>query len=280
MQLFDRNGTPTMTSMLRRFAAAFLALMAISLDAAATAYSTDYTDLWFNPNESGWGVNVIQQNDTMFATLFVYGPDNTARWYVASAITPASPGNQTTFSGPLYRTTGPWFGAAWTGVGAPITVGSMTFSFNSANTGTLQYSVDGVNVTKSIQRQVFAANNMTGNFLGGLTALSSQCSNGANTPILIFNQMTVQHSSANQVTITVNFFTQGGQGATCTFSGPYSQAGKMGTIIGNWSCTTGNLGQFTLSSIQTSVTGWYARFFGSDQICTYSGNFGGVRDVI
>jgi len=72
-----------MTSLLRRIAFAFVAAVGISLPASATTFSIDYTDLWYIPTESGWGLNVIQQGNVMFATLFVYGTDNTPRWYVA-----------------------------------------------------------------------------------------------------------------------------------------------------------------------------------------------------
>ena len=101
---------------LRRFAAAAFASLAFALPASATNFSTDYTDLWFNPSESGWGVNVIQQGNTLFATLFVYGTDQSPRWYVASGLVASS---STVFSGQLFQTTGPYFGAAWTAPGSP-----------------------------------------------------------------------------------------------------------------------------------------------------------------
>lgn len=266
-----------MTHTIRRFAAALVASMAFAMPASATSFSTDYTDLWFNPAESGWGVNVIQQGNTMFATLFVYGPDQTARWYVASGLVGAS---SVAFTGPLYRTTGPYFGAAWTGGGPAVQVGTMTFNFNSPTTGTLSYQVDGVAVTKSIQRQTFVANSLSGNYLGGLTAQSSACSTGSNTPILIFDNFTVTHTASNSISIPVRFFTGGGSAATCTFNGTYSQNGKMGTIGGSWSCTTGNTGAFNITQIDVTIHGWTGRFSGNDQFCTYNGNFGGVRDVI
>lgn len=266
-----------MTQIFRRFAAAFLVSMGLALPASATTFSTDFTDLWFNPAESGWGVNLIQQGNTIFATLFVYGTDQTARWFVASGLVGAS---STSFTGRLYRTTGPYFGAAWTGGGPAIDVGSMTFNFNTPTTGTLTYTVDGVTVTKSVQRQTFIGNNLSGNYLGGLTATSSACSSGSNTPILIFNQFTTTHAASGQVSIPVQFFTANGTAATCTFSGTYGQAGKMGSIAGSWSCTTGNTGPFTISQIDVTIHGWTGRFSGNDQFCTYNGNFGGVRDVI
>jgi len=37
------------------------------------AHANTYTDLWNNANEPGWGMNVVQQLETAFVTLFVYG---------------------------------------------------------------------------------------------------------------------------------------------------------------------------------------------------------------
>ena len=263
-----------MTHIFRRFAAALLASMAFALPASATSFSTDFTDLWFNPAESGWGVNLIQQGNTIFATLFVYGPEQTARWYVASGLVGIS---STTFTGPLYRTTGPYFGAAWTGGGPAVQVGTMTFNFNTPTTSTLTYSVDGVTVTKSVQRQTFVGNNLAGNFLGGLTATASGCNIQA---ILVFDHFAASHSAAHQVSLPVVFVTSNGVQATCTFNGAYTQAGKMGNVSGSWSCTTGNAGTFTISQIDVTQTGWSGRFNGQDQFCSYSGYFGGVRDII
>jgi hypothetical protein len=265
-----------MTHILRRFAAAFLASMAFALPASATNFSTDYTDLWFNRNESGWGVNLIQQGNTIFATLFVYGTDQTPRWYVASSLVGSS---STSFTGPLYRTTGPYFGQAWTGGGPAVQVGTMTFNFNTPTTGTLSYSVDGVSVNKSVERQTWVGNNLGGLYLGGMVATGSPCTSGSNTSILVFNQFSVTHTASNTVSIPVSFFVSGGASATCTFNGTYTQAGKMGNIVGNWSCTTGNAGAFTISQIDVTIFGWNGKFTGNDQFCTYNGNFGGIRDV-
>src|SRR4051812_16763197 len=76
-----------------RLGAAFIAAITFSLPVAASTYSIDYTDLWGggqpNPSEHVWGLNLIQQGDIIFATMFVYGPDNTARWYSASSLAPS-----------------------------------------------------------------------------------------------------------------------------------------------------------------------------------------------
>ncbi len=80
------------------------ALAAIS----AAAQAGQYTDMWWNPSESGWGANVVHQDDTAFVTLFVYGPDGAPRWYSAAVRTIALyPDGRPAMSGDLYRMRGP-----------------------------------------------------------------------------------------------------------------------------------------------------------------------------
>src|SRR5436190_23144345 len=45
---------------------------------------TNFTDQWWNPDEPGWGASVLQQYDTLFVDLFVYGPDGKPVWYTAA----------------------------------------------------------------------------------------------------------------------------------------------------------------------------------------------------
>jgi hypothetical protein len=117
------------------------------------SYAENYQDLWWNPAEPGWGVNITHQGSTVFATLFTYEADHQGVWLVMS--NGAQTGNGR-FTGPLYRTTGPAFNASpWT-ASTPTPVGTMTLTFTTGNAGTIAYSFNGVTVTKPIQRQVFA----------------------------------------------------------------------------------------------------------------------------
>lgn len=276
-----------MTRTLRFAAAALLAALGFARTAGATTYSTDFTDLWFNPNESGWGLNLIQQNQTMFGTLFVYDTTTAPHWYVVSDLEPTPSGSQTTWQGTLFSTVGPYFGAVPFNPAAVVltTVGSLNITFTSENTASLIYSVNGAVVSKTIQRQTFRNNDLTGNYLGGLTAQGTACHNGVNNgAILIFDLLTVTHTSPQStpstVSMTVNFTTGNNTQGTCTFSGPYTQHGRLGSIDnGNWTCSTSNQGTFTLSQIEANLSGLTGKFHGTDQFCTYDGQFGGVRDV-
>ena len=43
----------------------------------------DYSDLWWNPNESGWGLNVVQHaSRNIFAVWFTYDANASPRWFV------------------------------------------------------------------------------------------------------------------------------------------------------------------------------------------------------
>lgn len=131
-----------------RFDVAFPTL-AQYLSAAA---STNYTALWWNPAENGWGINISHQGNIAFATLFTYDGNGAPMWLVMSRGDRQGGGD--TFSGPLYRTTGSPFNQAFTGASVSL-VGSMTVSFSGPNNGTLSYTVNGVPVSKSITKQLF-----------------------------------------------------------------------------------------------------------------------------
>jgi len=167
-----------MTCVFRQLAAALAASLCLAGPARATSYSVDFTDLWWNSpagSEDGWGMNVIQQDQTLFLTFFLYGTDGTARWYVASGATPTNPQpvGAVRFSGALYQTTGPWFGGPFN---RPMSGGrkwgSVTLTFDSPQTGTLSYRIGGTPVVKAIERQNYRVNSVEAPTPGGHVALA------------------------------------------------------------------------------------------------------------
>ena len=123
---------------------------------------TNYQDLWWNPSESGWGINLTQQTlnsvETMFATLFTYDAGGNGVWLVMSDGAQQSDGS---FLGDLYIVTGAsaFNAQPFVPIGSANVrkVGTMRLAFSSGTTGTLSYTFDGVTVTKSIIRQVFSS---------------------------------------------------------------------------------------------------------------------------
>jgi hypothetical protein len=131
----------------------------VSVTGTTSGSATNYTALWWNApaeSESGWGMNFVQQGNIAFATLFTYDSSGAPMWLFMSR--GERQGTADSFSGPLYRATGPAFFASpflSIGPGNLTQVGTMTVSFSGASSGTLSYSVNGVSVTKSITKQVY-----------------------------------------------------------------------------------------------------------------------------
>ena len=113
----------------------------------------DYTDLWWNANESGWGVAVTQDHGIIFATWFAYDGVGNAMWYVASNCTLVGSG----CTGDLYQVTGGSpLTSAWNGANQVVTkVGTIAIAFAGANAGTMNYSINGVSASRDITRQPF-----------------------------------------------------------------------------------------------------------------------------
>ena len=97
------------------------------------------------------------------------------------------------------------------------------------------------------------------------------------------DRLTVEHGVQGNPRFIVDFFTSAGVPATCTFTGAYTQQGKIGAIpSGTWTCTGGanNSGTFSMTEIAVNRNGLSAHFNGRDQYCQgLDGYFGGVRDV-
>jgi hypothetical protein len=130
--------------------AAYVAV-ALGVTPPPPAQTQNYTALWWNAAESGWGVNFSHQENLVFGTLFTYDATGAPLWLVMPAGERQPDG--VTFTGTLFRTTGSAFNASpFTGAVA-TSVGSMTVRFASDDTARLDYTFSGVAVTKTIVRQ-------------------------------------------------------------------------------------------------------------------------------
>jgi hypothetical protein len=114
------------------------------------------TDLWWNPSESGWGLNVVQHGSgVIFATWFNYGPDGKPIWYV---VPEGRWKTNTAYLGPIYRTTGPEVGDTFNPALVTRTlVGDAILDFwpFDASRMTAVLTVDGSTLVKELRRQAF-----------------------------------------------------------------------------------------------------------------------------
>jgi hypothetical protein len=120
------------------------------------ASASNFQDLWWaaSGTESGWGVNLTHQGDTMFATWFTYDVDGTPLWL--SATLPRTGAG--VYTGTWIRTTGPAFAAVPfnPALVTRVPVGSATFTFSSGAAGTFAYTFGGVAQSKPIARLLLA----------------------------------------------------------------------------------------------------------------------------
>jgi hypothetical protein len=143
------------------------------------------------------------------------------------------------------------------------------------------YTVDNVQVTKSIVRQTWAGENLTGNYIGGLVGAGGNCGTNG---IIVHGELTVNHGA--NVTMRTDFTNANGQLGTCNYAGSYSQVGSQGQINnGSYNCTVDGqantvTGTFSISEIKVTRNGFNGRISGSDNVCTYTGFFGGIKDVL
>ena len=248
------------------------AALAVLPARAATPFSVDASDLWFNPAESGWGVNVAQQGDTAFLTLYVYGADNKPTWYVASSMTGTRTGGvgDVRFTGDLFATTGPAFNAGTFDPNKVVNtrVGSVTLDIAGGTQGTLTYSVNGAGVTKKIVRQTWRENNASGGYIGYLQGSCATTSTGPE------ESMTF---TINQGFPNFSMNTAGATGVSCGYTGSYSQDGRLGHAEGNFSCSNGKSGTFSLDAMEASTDGIVTHLTTKVGSCTLTARLAGIR---
>jgi hypothetical protein len=133
-----------------------LAIPAKGADNQPPAPQLDYTAMWWNAAESGWGMSVLQSatSKKLFSVIYSYASDRRPVWFV---LPDGAWTSNTTFTGTLYQTSGPPFSASPFNPSevSVNNVGNATLTFTGAATGTLQYSVNGTQVTKQIAKQPF-----------------------------------------------------------------------------------------------------------------------------
>jgi serine protease len=124
---------------------------------ADPAVASNYQDLWWATpagSESGWGINLVEEGNTIFATWFTYDLDGSPLWLAATATT----ADNVTFTGTLYRTTGPAFDAMPFDPAqvSATPAGTLTIAFASGNSATFSYTVNGISQAKTITREIYS----------------------------------------------------------------------------------------------------------------------------
>jgi endo-chitodextinase len=146
------------TSLLNRFIRS-TAMLVLAAGFMLQAKAENYSDLWYNPEEPGWGVTIADHNTNIFAVWLTYREDNTPTWFVIPGGTLSD--DRRTFTASIYSTNAPLDESGQVDLSAlEVTgVGSATFDFAPADLPAGQarftYTVGDVSGSKAIQRQSF-----------------------------------------------------------------------------------------------------------------------------
>ncbi len=131
-----------------------MAIVPLSAQSQTSSLLPDYTDIWWNPATSGWGVNMVQSREFIFATFFVYDGDGNPFWYTVEMNY-----KDNAFTGEIIKTQSAPTENIWTPARVQRTVvGNATFTPDSVTTGTITLMfTDGQTLTKQVERQTLKA---------------------------------------------------------------------------------------------------------------------------
>lgn len=223
------------------------ALCASVLLHAAPAAAQDYTDIWWNSpagSEDGWGVNIVQSDNFLFVTFFIYGPDKQPFWYVGTLTW-----DGTRYSGPLSRTQGSYYAAPWNPADHPPAnvVGTASFTPTTASSGTLSYTVNGIGtIVKPIMRQTLTTIALGGRYVGGQSGSYSSCTTATdNGPYIDTYTSTVGQTAANFGSLVFEYDSN----ATCTLAGTLQQTGQLYRIDNATYRCTGSISVDTTATV-------------------------------
>jgi hypothetical protein len=115
----------------------------------------DVQDMWWIPSENGWGMSLLQHNDTLVAAMYIYDANGKPTWLFMPG--GAWDSTHTIYTGSLYTPSGaPFFAydaSRWVAGNAK---GSVTITFQDANDAILDYTIGGISGRKFVTREIFA----------------------------------------------------------------------------------------------------------------------------
>jgi len=269
---------PSFPECLRRGFAMLAAVLALAAFTIRPAFGApyDYTDDWYVPSESGWGVNLTQSDNFIFAAFYIYGANGQPTWYSANMTWDG----QSQFVGPLYANTGTYFANTWNVNNSGQTqVGVASFTPSTQNNyqGTLSYTVNGVGTTmKTVTRFSLTPPLLAGNYIGGQSGSYSGCTAPAsNTTYQDFFTAAVTQAGTS---ITIQFSYSPGP-LTCTLTGQTIQNGSILRIpTANYQCSDGLNTNASVSDLRATPLGFEGQFraSGVGGGCTETARFGGT----
>jgi hypothetical protein len=105
----------------------------------------NYTALYYQPENTGWGLAVSHRGDTAFGVIFGYDAQQQPTWTLMSDGKGEAKRSGGAFSGVLYRVAGH----------SVAEIGSMSLAFGAEGAAALAYTADGKSTSQALKRHVF-----------------------------------------------------------------------------------------------------------------------------
>jgi hypothetical protein len=251
-----------------------LLALVLCLASGLSHANNNYQDWWWNPAQSGMGLNVGQQNDTIFVAWFNYGDDSKASFLTMGGVLSGN-----TLTGTLFRGTGPVPGPNYNPALVKQTaVGTASITFNSNTDATLTYSYDNKSGSMPLQRFSFASPNLNQTWTVVQTYTKNNCANPSlNESITNVAKIKGQQGAGNNFTFTITDL----DGANrCIAALAFQPAGSRGVAVGTATCYDGSGANVTFDdmSVQAGYLNLsYTLTNGTeDRSCIQKGNWSGI----
>jgi hypothetical protein len=116
----------------------------------APAPSADFSGLWFDPAEPGWGVSITQSAENhVFVAWYTYGADSQSTWLYAQQNAWAA---SDVLDAPLYRTRAAPAASYDAAKFAQASIGTMRLTFGADGSATFVADYDGQHLVKPLKR--------------------------------------------------------------------------------------------------------------------------------
>lgn len=233
------------SSSVRRAARTIAAALLLSVSLVRPAAAVNWTDIWYAVPEIGAGYNFVQSDSFIFATFFVHAVNLEPDWYTGQ-MTANADGS---WSGGLYRTTGSYFGGPYVPSQTnTVQVGNVKFTPTSSISGTLEYNVGAVTVSKVLTRLSLTSIALGGAYLGGVVAIVTNCNDASqNGSFSTYMTLDATQISGGALTLDLGFQ----NGGSCRFTGNYVQDGLLTRIpSAAYTCS----GAFSSTALVTQIT--------------------------
>jgi hypothetical protein len=250
-------------------------LLAACLAAAALpTHAIELTDVWYHPGEPGWSVNIVHHDDLAWVALYIYGPAGEAQWYSTAARTTAlGPGGMPQMTGTLYRTRGPVLGQPFDpGKVEVMPVGVLHLSTRDLDAIDLEYTIDGLQIDKTLQRftwrQEVHGEGYLASFAGHRTDSATR--------------VTTAFSHAGPAFLEIESglarLRMSQSGAACDYLGGHRPMGRIAEVTGDFQCDDGRAGRFELTDLTITDHGFSGRLKTVSGSVTEVGALGGGKN--